>query len=128
MIWDHKVIPGAFGFLLASLHFGAFNVRVPSAVSVVWMAIVGSVLAVYWKSQCLDVVHVVAGAGHFLGSARFVMNSQEHDSKTMQIISNHHEYHEWMMENNGNNGNKNSQTPEIRDHLGRVGHQAREES
>jgi len=41
----------AFGFLLASLHFGAFNVRVPSAVSVVWMAIVGSVLAVYWKSK-----------------------------------------------------------------------------
>ena len=29
----------------------AFNVRVPSAVSVVWMAIVGSVLAVYWKSK-----------------------------------------------------------------------------
>jgi len=41
----------AFGFLLASLHFGAFNVRVPSAVSVVWMAITGSVLAVYWKSK-----------------------------------------------------------------------------
>lgn len=41
----------AFGFLLASLHFGAFNVRVPSAVSVVWMAIVGSVLAVYWKRK-----------------------------------------------------------------------------
>lgn len=43
----------AFGFLLASLHFGAFNVRVPSAVSVVWMAIVGSVLAVYWKGQAI---------------------------------------------------------------------------
>mmetsp|Transcript_50161 Transcript_50161/g.160544 ORF Transcript_50161/g.160544 Transcript_50161/m.160544 type:complete len:450 (+) Transcript_50161:60-1409(+) len=41
----------AFGFLLASLHFGAFNVRVPPAVSVVWMAIVGSVLAVYWKGK-----------------------------------------------------------------------------
>eukprot|EP00931_Biecheleriopsis_adriatica_P068797 TRINITY_DN426_c0_g1_i1.p1 TRINITY_DN426_c0_g1~~TRINITY_DN426_c0_g1_i1.p1 ORF type:complete len:457 (+),score=101.75 TRINITY_DN426_c0_g1_i1:68-1372(+) len=41
----------AFGFLLASLHFGVFNVRVPSAVSVVWMAIVGSILAVYWKGQ-----------------------------------------------------------------------------
>jgi len=41
----------AFGFLLASLHFGAFNVRVPSAVSVVWMAITGSVLAVYWKGK-----------------------------------------------------------------------------
>jgi len=41
----------AFGFLLASLHFGAFNVRVPSAVSVVWMAIVGSVMAVYWKGK-----------------------------------------------------------------------------
>jgi len=41
----------AFGFLLASLHFGAFNVRVPSAVSVVWMAITGSVMAVYWKGK-----------------------------------------------------------------------------
>mmetsp|Transcript_93696 Transcript_93696/g.242530 ORF Transcript_93696/g.242530 Transcript_93696/m.242530 type:complete len:463 (-) Transcript_93696:49-1437(-) len=41
----------AFGFLLASLHFGPFNARVPSAVSVVWMAIVGSVLAVYWKGK-----------------------------------------------------------------------------
>lgn len=45
----------AFGFLLASLHFGAFNVRVPSAVSVVWMAIVGSVLAVYWKNRPVNV-------------------------------------------------------------------------
>eukprot|EP00933_Yihiella_yeosuensis_P013619 TRINITY_DN1252_c0_g1_i1.p1 TRINITY_DN1252_c0_g1~~TRINITY_DN1252_c0_g1_i1.p1 ORF type:complete len:434 (-),score=115.46 TRINITY_DN1252_c0_g1_i1:323-1624(-) len=41
----------AFGFLLASLHFGVFNVRVPSAVSVVWMAITGSALAVYWKGK-----------------------------------------------------------------------------
>mmetsp|Transcript_49383 Transcript_49383/g.107544 ORF Transcript_49383/g.107544 Transcript_49383/m.107544 type:complete len:454 (-) Transcript_49383:71-1432(-) len=41
----------AFGFLLASKHFGAFNARVPSAVSVVWMAIVGSLLAVYWKGK-----------------------------------------------------------------------------
>jgi len=41
----------AFGFLLASLHFGAFNARVPAAVSVVWMAIVGSILAVYWKGK-----------------------------------------------------------------------------
>ena len=32
-------------------HVEAFNVRVPSAVSVVWMAIVGSVLAVYWKGK-----------------------------------------------------------------------------
>uniref|UniRef100_A0A7S1RNK8 Uncharacterized protein n=1 Tax=Alexandrium catenella TaxID=2925 RepID=A0A7S1RNK8_ALECA len=41
----------AFGFLLATLHFGSFNVRVPSAVSVVWMAITGSALAVYWKGK-----------------------------------------------------------------------------
>merc|ERR1712118_563998 len=39
----------AFGFLLASQHFGVFNVRVPSAVSVVWMAISGNLMAVYWK-------------------------------------------------------------------------------
>jgi BASS family bile acid:Na+ symporter len=41
----------AFGFVLASLHFGAFAVRVPSAVSVVWMAITGSALAVYWQGK-----------------------------------------------------------------------------
>lgn len=41
----------AFGYLLATLHFGAFNVRVAPAVSVVWMAITGSMLAVYWKGK-----------------------------------------------------------------------------
>jgi len=41
----------AFGFLLASLHFGAFNARVPPAVSVVWMAIVGSCMAAFWKAK-----------------------------------------------------------------------------
>jgi len=39
----------AFGFLLASLHFPDFLVRVPSAVSVVWMAIMGSMMAVVWR-------------------------------------------------------------------------------
>lgn len=39
----------AFGFLLASLHFQSYAVRVPSAVSVVWMAIVGSTMAVIWR-------------------------------------------------------------------------------
>lgn len=39
----------AFGFLLASLHFGRYMVRVPSAVSVVWMALVGSTMAVVWR-------------------------------------------------------------------------------
>lgn len=39
----------AFGFLLASLHFGSYMVRVPSAVSVVWMALVGSTMAVVWR-------------------------------------------------------------------------------
>lgn len=39
----------AFSFLLASLHFGAYMVRVPSAVSVVWMSLVGSSLAVFWR-------------------------------------------------------------------------------
>lgn len=39
----------AFSFLLASLHFGDFMVRVPAAVSVVWMAIIGSTLAVIWR-------------------------------------------------------------------------------
>jgi BASS family bile acid:Na+ symporter len=39
----------AFGFLLAKLHFGEYLVRVPSAVSVVWMALCGSSLAVLFK-------------------------------------------------------------------------------
>lgn len=44
----------AFSFVLASLHFGAFAVRVPSAVSVVWMAITGSALAVFWQGKPVD--------------------------------------------------------------------------
>mmetsp|Transcript_21396 Transcript_21396/g.42923 ORF Transcript_21396/g.42923 Transcript_21396/m.42923 type:complete len:393 (+) Transcript_21396:28-1206(+) len=39
----------AFGFLLAKLHFGDYIARVPSAVSVVWMALTGSLLAVVWR-------------------------------------------------------------------------------
>lgn len=39
----------AFGFLLAKLHFGDHVARVPSAVSVVWMALTGSLLAVIWR-------------------------------------------------------------------------------
>lgn len=39
----------AFGFLLAKLHFGEYAARVPSAVSVVWMALTGSLLAVIWR-------------------------------------------------------------------------------
>ena len=39
----------AFGFLLAKLHFGSYAARVPSAVSVVWMALTGSMLAVIWR-------------------------------------------------------------------------------
>ena len=39
----------AFGFLLAKLHFGTYGVRVPSAVSVVWMTITGSALGVAWR-------------------------------------------------------------------------------
>jgi len=36
--------------LLAKLHFADFLVRVPSAVSVVWMALVGSSLAVVMRA------------------------------------------------------------------------------
>ena len=39
----------AFGFLLAKLHFAQYLTRVPSAVSVVWMALVGATLAVVWR-------------------------------------------------------------------------------
>ena len=41
----------AFGFLLASLHFKEYLVRVPSAISVVWMAVLGASLAVFWRFQ-----------------------------------------------------------------------------
>ena len=36
----------AFGYLLAKLHFADVGVRVPSAVSIVWMTLIGSSLAV----------------------------------------------------------------------------------
>jgi BASS family bile acid:Na+ symporter len=39
----------AFGFLLAKLHFKQYATRIPSAVSVVWMALVGAILAVVWR-------------------------------------------------------------------------------
>ncbi|GJQ12706.1 hypothetical protein GpartN1_g4497.t1 [Galdieria partita] len=39
----------AFGFVLACLHFTAYRVRVPCAISVVWMSLVGSGLAVFWR-------------------------------------------------------------------------------
>jgi len=39
----------AFGFFLAKAHFADFLVRVPAAVSVVWMALVGSSLAVAFR-------------------------------------------------------------------------------
>eukprot|EP00638_Chattonella_subsalsa_P008098 CAMPEP_0117762862 /NCGR_PEP_ID=MMETSP0947-20121206/18243_1 /TAXON_ID=44440 /ORGANISM="Chattonella subsalsa, Strain CCMP2191" /LENGTH=347 /DNA_ID=CAMNT_0005584355 /DNA_START=173 /DNA_END=1216 /DNA_ORIENTATION=- len=39
----------AFGFLLAKLHFAQYAARIPSAVSVVWMAITGSTMAVIWR-------------------------------------------------------------------------------
>jgi len=44
----------AFGFLLAKLHFGDYAARVPSAVSVVWMALTGSMLAVIWRYIPID--------------------------------------------------------------------------
>lgn len=44
----------AFSFLLAKLHFGEYSVRVPSAVSVVWMALTGSILAAIWRHIPLE--------------------------------------------------------------------------
>lgn len=44
----------AFGFLLAKLHFKQYATRVPSAVSVVWMALVGATLAVVWRFIPVD--------------------------------------------------------------------------
>ena len=44
----------AFGFLLAKLHFGSYAARVPSAVSVVWIALTCSLLAVVWRRIPVD--------------------------------------------------------------------------
>ena len=44
----------AFSFLLAKLHFAQYGARVPSAVSVVWMALVGATLAVGWRQIPVD--------------------------------------------------------------------------
>lgn len=44
----------AFSFLLAKLHFKQYGARVPSAVSVVWMALVGAILAVVWRNIPVD--------------------------------------------------------------------------
>ena len=41
----------ALGFLLAQTHFSDPLVAVPSAVSVVFMALGGSGLAVYWRNK-----------------------------------------------------------------------------
>ena len=38
-----------FAFILAAKHFTDYSVRVPAAVSVIWMSIVGSLLAVAWR-------------------------------------------------------------------------------
>jgi hypothetical protein len=35
--------------LQLQLHFGSFEARVPAAVSVVWMAITGSLMAIVWR-------------------------------------------------------------------------------
>lgn len=39
----------ALSFLLAKLHFGKYAARIPSAVSVVWMTLTGSMLAVLYR-------------------------------------------------------------------------------
>eukprot|EP00192_Tetraselmis_astigmatica_P011946 CAMPEP_0117657114 /NCGR_PEP_ID=MMETSP0804-20121206/5160_1 /TAXON_ID=1074897 /ORGANISM="Tetraselmis astigmatica, Strain CCMP880" /LENGTH=396 /DNA_ID=CAMNT_0005463551 /DNA_START=590 /DNA_END=1780 /DNA_ORIENTATION=- len=44
----------AFGFLLATLHFQDPMVKVPAAVSVVWMAVIGSALGVYWSGKPVE--------------------------------------------------------------------------
>mmetsp|Transcript_3109 Transcript_3109/g.4646 ORF Transcript_3109/g.4646 Transcript_3109/m.4646 type:complete len:826 (-) Transcript_3109:191-2668(-) len=44
----------ALGFLLAKLHFPDYDVRVPAAVSVVWVALMGASIAVIWRALPLD--------------------------------------------------------------------------
>ncbi|GAB5371553.1 hypothetical protein AAMO2058_001589800 [Amorphochlora amoebiformis] len=40
----------ALGFLLAKLHFPDYDVRIPPAVSVVWVALMGASIAVVWRA------------------------------------------------------------------------------
>jgi BASS family bile acid:Na+ symporter len=51
----------AFGYLLASLHFPDFAVRVPSAVSIVWMTLIGSSLAVASRFFPPEVCTIIDG-------------------------------------------------------------------
>lgn len=44
----------ALGFMLAQAHFADAMVAVPSAVSVVFMALGGSALAVYWRNKPIN--------------------------------------------------------------------------
>lgn len=46
----------ALGFLLAQKHFADPMVAIPSAVSVVFMALGGSALAVYWRNKNISVL------------------------------------------------------------------------
>ena len=43
---DFAMRSSDFGYLLATLHFPDFTVRVPAAVSIVWMTSIGSSMAV----------------------------------------------------------------------------------
>ena len=51
MLRDAGMQSAALGFLLAQTHFSDPLVAVPSAVSVVFMALGGSGLAVYWRNK-----------------------------------------------------------------------------
>lgn len=44
----------AYGYFLACNHFGSYLARVPSAVSVVWMAVAGASLAVMYRNMPVD--------------------------------------------------------------------------
>eukprot|EP00191_Tetraselmis_sp_GSL018_P000022 CAMPEP_0177606608 /NCGR_PEP_ID=MMETSP0419_2-20121207/17402_1 /TAXON_ID=582737 /ORGANISM="Tetraselmis sp., Strain GSL018" /LENGTH=382 /DNA_ID=CAMNT_0019100989 /DNA_START=128 /DNA_END=1276 /DNA_ORIENTATION=- len=53
----------AFGFLLATLHFADPLVKVPAAVSVVWMAVIGSAMGVYWSTKPVNQTPEAATGG-----------------------------------------------------------------
>lgn len=44
----------AFAFLLAKLHFGSYEARIPAAVSVIWTALTGACLSVVWRYIPVD--------------------------------------------------------------------------
>ena len=47
----------AFGFLLAKLHFSETAARLPPAISVIWMTVIGASMGAYWRFHPIQSLH-----------------------------------------------------------------------